>query len=239
MSSNRPPVRSPFPAPTTLRLTASQIAADYLRRLVFEGRLRAGDKIPQGDVADALDLSRIPVREAVFALEREGVLRIEPHRGAFVSALDRGAIADHFELYGLLYGHAARRAAERLTPEDLTAVRAILGRIPQGDDTRGMLGAATQFREVIQGVGGSPRLRALLATLEGIVPGNFFEMIPGATAVAREWLPKILHAVESRDGELAALGCQSMMRAHGEGVIALLIANGVVTPANPEEPTST
>jgi DNA-binding GntR family transcriptional regulator len=226
--------QNPFPTEPAMRLSASQLAADYLRRLVFEGRLRPGDKIPQGEVAAALGLSRIPVREAIVALEREGVLRIEPHRGAFVTALDGFAILDHFELYGLLYGHAARRAAERASSGDMAAVRAILDRIPKGEDYRGMLSAATHFRDVIQHIGGSPRLRALLASLAGIVPGNFFEIVPGSMAIARKWLPKIVKAIEAREPDAAADGCLSMMRAHGDGVLALLTANGVVPATGPE-----
>ena len=233
-SKNRMAPRSPFPAEPSLRMSSSQLASDYLRRMIFEGRLRPGDKVPQGEIAAALGVSRIPVREAIAALEREGVLRLEQHRGAFVTALDRFAISDHFALYGLLYGHAARSCAERASAQDMTAIRAILERIPAGDDFRGMLSAATHFRDVIQHVGGSPRLRALLASLAGIVPGNFFEIIPGTMPIAREWLPKLVNAIATRDADFAAQGCLAMMRAHGEKVLALLTANGVVPPAGNE-----
>jgi len=50
---------------------------------MFDGTLGPGEKIPQDDVAGVLGISRIPVREALIALEREGRVTIELHRGAF------------------------------------------------------------------------------------------------------------------------------------------------------------
>ena len=69
--------------------------------------------MPQDAIAKTLGVSRIPVREAMIALEREGWVTTIPHRGVFVNAVDRSAVRDHYELYGLLYGFAVRRAVER------------------------------------------------------------------------------------------------------------------------------
>src|SRR5258708_26744630 len=69
--------------------------------------------MPQDAIARTLGVSRIPVREAMIALEREGWVTSIAHRGVFVNAIDESAVHDHYELYGLLYGFAARRATER------------------------------------------------------------------------------------------------------------------------------
>ena len=53
-----------------VRQNASEAVAAHVRRLVFDGKLRQGDKVPQQEIADALGVSRIPVREALVALER-------------------------------------------------------------------------------------------------------------------------------------------------------------------------
>ena len=85
----------------------------YVRRLIFDGVLKQGQRVPQDAIAQALGVSRIPVREALIALEREGWTTIIPHRGAFVNALDEPSVRDHYELYGLFYGFGVRRAVER------------------------------------------------------------------------------------------------------------------------------
>ena len=86
------------------RLTSGEQAALYIRRLVFDGDLKPGDRVPQDVVAAALGMSRIPVREALIALEREGWVTIETHRGAFVNGFDRQAVRDHYALFALIYG---------------------------------------------------------------------------------------------------------------------------------------
>ena len=88
----------------------------YIRRLIFDGVLREGDRVPQDAIAEQLGLSRVPVREALLSLEREGWVTIKPHRGAFIGALDESVVRDHYELYGHVYSFAARRAAQRRSP---------------------------------------------------------------------------------------------------------------------------
>src|SRR6476661_7982405 len=63
----------------------------------------------RAEIATALNVSRIPVREAIIALEREGWVTHLVHRGAFVNRVDEDLIRDHYALFGLLYGYAARK----------------------------------------------------------------------------------------------------------------------------------
>ena len=100
-----------------VRKGSGEQAAAYIRRLIFDGQLHEGMRLPQDAVAKAVGVSRIPIREAIIALEREGWVTTKLHRGTFVNAFDEQIIRDHFELFGLVYGLAARRAAQRQDPE--------------------------------------------------------------------------------------------------------------------------
>src|SRR3989442_10074385 len=99
--------------PRLARRSSGDEAALLIRRMIFDGELHPGERVPQDDVAAMLGISRIPVREALIALEREGWVTIEMHRGAFVNALDEQAARDTYELFGLVYGFAVRRAIGR------------------------------------------------------------------------------------------------------------------------------
>ncbi len=107
------------PVPLMDRRSSGDLVAIHIRSLIFNGELRQGDRVGQDDIARQLGVSRIPVREAIIALDREGWLTITPHRGAFVHGLDDDSLRDHYELLGLVYGLAARRAVERATPDAL------------------------------------------------------------------------------------------------------------------------
>src|SRR5437763_16518362 len=88
--------------------SADQVAA-YVRQQILAGVLKPGTHVPQDEIATALNVSRIPVREAIIALEREGWVTHLVHRGAFVNRVDEDLIRDHYALFGLLYGYAARK----------------------------------------------------------------------------------------------------------------------------------
>src|SRR5690606_29581797 len=116
---NRVGVPSPDRSEAVSRLqrrSSGEQVADHLRREIFSGRLRPGDRIHQEEVAKRLGVSRIPVREALVILENEGRVRLELHRGAFVLPMDADSVRDNSEIYGMVYGFIARRAAERLSP---------------------------------------------------------------------------------------------------------------------------
>lgn len=210
-----------------IRQNASEAIAAHVRRLVFDGELRAGDKVPQQEIADALGVSRIPVREALVGLARDGVVTIEPHRGAFVSAFDPDAIQDHYELYALIYGHATRRTAERADQATLAELAKLAASIEAAPDASTLFEQVARFHAIVHEVGGSPRLRALVIALSGIVPGNFFAVIPGASEIAHKGFVRIVEAIRADDPEEAARRCGAMHRAHGERVVAYLEGRGL------------
>src|ERR1700722_2537018 len=96
-----------------VRTPSGEHIASYVRSLIFEGELRPGMRVPQDAIAQDLGVSRIPVREALIVLEREGWVTNEMHRGAFINALDEPPVQGHYELFGLIYGFAAKRALAR------------------------------------------------------------------------------------------------------------------------------
>ena len=69
------------------RLAARDRALDYVKDQILTNSFPGGSLISEGEVADALGLSRTPVREAFLRLEADGLLRLYPQRGALVVAV--------------------------------------------------------------------------------------------------------------------------------------------------------
>ena len=95
-----------------------------IRRWIVEGHLRPDERLVEQRLAEDLQLSRTPVREALRMLQSEGLVRFEPNRGARVRSLTVADIADLYELRGRLEAMAAELAATRATPEDRAALEA-------------------------------------------------------------------------------------------------------------------
>jgi DNA-binding GntR family transcriptional regulator len=210
------------------RVSSGEQVRLYVRRRIFDGVLKQGQRVPQDAIAQTLGVSRIPVREALIALEREGWVTIYPHRGAFVNSIDESGVRDHYELFGLSYGFAVRRATERQGVSLARALAPIQKRIAAAvDDVDEMFDATMAFHRTVVGAAHSPRLRSLLRHATGIVPGNFFELVPGAGKVEKHGTAAILRAVRRQDADAAAEAYAVMMRRQADLVVDLFRARGV------------
>jgi len=208
------------------RPSSGDLVAVHVRGLIFNGELRQGDRVHQDDIARQLGVSRIPVREAIIALDREGWVSITPHRGAFVLGLDEDSLRDHYELLGLVYGLAARRVVSRADADERRELRA----------AQEALAAATpeslhetndRFLRTLLALARSPRLGIVMRNMSTVVPGNFFDLVPGSGPTQQRGTRAIVEAVEAGDADRAAGACVELLTDQGDLVIKLLASRGM------------
>lgn len=215
-----------------LRPTSTQQVADYIRRQIFEGKLRVGERVPQDEIAAELGVSRVPVREAVIALDREGWVMIQPHRGAFVVGLDENSTRDHYELLGRVYGYGAHRTAERATPEQIAALAATARKLQAATDPHEFTQLNMEFLRRLVGMAASRRVSATVRLMAvSIVPGDFFAEVPDAIRIHKRHLRVIMKALKAGDGETAEREIVSMLGQESDLVVALLTERGVIGKA--------
>jgi DNA-binding GntR family transcriptional regulator len=217
------------PLPLVNRRSSGDLVAMHIRSMIFNGELRQGDRMRQDEIARRLGVSRIPVREAMIALDREGWLTITPHRGAFVHGLDEDALRDHYELLGLVYGLAARRATERASAADLAQLVAAQRQIAGADSPGTLHDANDGFLRTLLALARSPRLGSVMRNMSTVVPGNFFELIDGSGPVQRAGTKRIVTAIKRQDPDAAAEACMRLLREQGDLVIELLASRGMFT----------
>ena len=213
------------------RRSSGEDAARYIQRLIFDGQLRPGDRVPQDEVAKALGISRIPVREALIGLEGGGWVTIELNRGAFVNALDEPAVRDHYELYGLVYGLAAERAVKRGAPGLDEELGKLVYALRRTEDVREFSRLVIAFHDAVIAAAKSPRIAMVLRALAGLVPGNFFELVPAAMDAQRRGSAAIARAVKQADPDQAAEAYRRLMRRQADNVVALFRERGVLQGA--------
>jgi len=109
---NDEPLDETAPAPA---LNSVDQATALLREEILSGKIAPGERLKVAELAGRMGLSSMPLREALRKLEGEGLVLIEPNRGATVRQLDRNYVADLFELNTELRIFAVRRAMPRLT----------------------------------------------------------------------------------------------------------------------------
>jgi DNA-binding GntR family transcriptional regulator len=114
--------------------TLAEKAFETLHSAIITGQLRPGTRLPIEELADVLDMSPMPIREAVRRLDAAGLVENIPHRGARVTELSVTDLAEVYEARLALEVLAIRRAAERFGPSHEATARQRLGRLNQMTD---------------------------------------------------------------------------------------------------------
>jgi len=96
-----------------------QEAVDRLRDMIVEGDIAAGERLNEALLAERLQISRTPLREALKILANEGLVDLLPGRGARASALSAETVSELFEVIAGLERLAVELAAARMTTKEL------------------------------------------------------------------------------------------------------------------------
>jgi DNA-binding GntR family transcriptional regulator len=99
--------------------------AAQLRDRIFAGELMPGTFLDEAGLAEQLQISRTPLREALKVLTAEGLVRHEPRRGCFVNEVTEQDLDEIFPVLALLEGRCAREAAMNASDADLLELEAL------------------------------------------------------------------------------------------------------------------
>lgn len=125
-------------------VTAVEFAYETLREWIASGRLPPGTRVEPGDVAPRVGLSTTPVRQALKRLEGEGLVVLEPHRGALVRTLSAAEVDEVYALRQRLEGWAVELACERLNDDDRRDLAELVQQL-DGADAEAYLGLNRAF----------------------------------------------------------------------------------------------
>jgi DNA-binding GntR family transcriptional regulator len=222
------------------RAKTSEAVAGYILGQLFDGSLRSGDRIDLDQVAESLGVSRVPVREGLAQLERDGLVRLPHYRGAFVAAFDADTIREAFDLYGLLSALTNRRAAVRADAGMLETLSKLDDTLARCQDVDEFERVAREFRRVVNVAAAGPHLRALLRTFNGLVPVAARFSIAEAMDAERAALRREFEALRAGDPDAAAAAALDHLALTADNAIRALARRGVVqeaTGASTTEPT--
>lgn len=146
-------------------VTAQDLVLTSVRAAILAGVLSPGARLRQEDLAERFGTSRIPVREALRALEYEGLVTSEPHRGFTVTELDADDVEEVYDLRIVLESHAVRVALPLLTDEDLEELEQLYQAMTSAATPDEQLAARERFYIRLYSVSGRPRLVGLIVRL--------------------------------------------------------------------------
>lgn len=208
---------------------AAERAYDAIRAGILTGDHAPGARLPEGELATAIGVSRTPVREALHRLDAEGLVSFSPNRGAQVVAFSDRDVDEIYSLRALLEGDAARRAAPRIGPDATDRLRGLadamedVGLDPAPAARARIAGLNRDFHATILAAADNRRLEALLGAvvLVPLVHRTFHRYSTEALSRSFHHHRELIAAMEVGDGDWAG----AVMRAHVHAARAVLAAD--------------
>jgi DNA-binding GntR family transcriptional regulator len=207
-------------------LPSSELVYRRLKDQIISGDLAPGSRLIELSIAADFGVSRTPVREALKRLAAENLVLADPARGMIVHAPDAGEIEDVFIVREALDGLAARLAAHRITPSELSRLRLIVDTMRQAiqSDRREQIVIANQrFHDVIYAAAGNAMLARVASDLRDFV--RRFSTLPFASPERVEHVlaehEAILAALEAHNPEAAQSASNGHLEAAREYLVRL------------------
>lgn len=204
--------------------SAEEEAYQFLLSEIRNGRLAGGTHITAERISGQLDMSRIPVREAMRRLASEGFVTIRSNRGAFVTDLSPDDITELYEMRAVLEGLAIRYSAVAFDERGFLQGRTYLELLGKARlDPSWFVSVHNQFHDLINSYCSRSRLVAEIVRLRTVAEPYLRLTIQRSPTAYRQTVAEhkeILDALASRDVDR----CEKTMRTHvlGTDVLELI-----------------
>jgi DNA-binding GntR family transcriptional regulator len=208
------------------RDTTAKVVAERLREEIQHGTLAPGTRLRQNDVAQRFGVSTTPVREAFAQLQAEGLVRIDPHRGAVVFHPSVDDVLEFYEIREALESLAVSHAIPNLRAEVARELDAVIDLMRRTEDPRQWLKLNDQFHLRLYEAAGRPRLSALIDSLRD-ASAPYIHMFVASRPLserANEQHHAILDACVRRDAPGARRAIREHLRTASRELAAFLAA---------------
>ncbi|MFC3174002.1 GntR family transcriptional regulator [Novosphingobium bradum] len=219
------------------RQTVTAEVCDWLRQKIVAGEYQGGQPLRQDSIAAELDVSRIPVREALLQLEAEGLVAIQPHKGAVVAEMSIDDAREIFDARYLLEPGLVRAAIENATEQDILDVAAALARYENGIKAKAPPSELSQynwaFHNAMCAPAKRPRIMAIVASLHA-TSDRYLQLqinLAKAQAEATKQHRQLYEAYAARDADKAVELAGEHIRAAENDVFEQIAKMQQGTPA--------
>jgi DNA-binding GntR family transcriptional regulator len=210
--------------PRVLEHTAAKVVAGLLRDEIQSGTLNPGMRLRQNDTARRFGVSATPVREAFAQLEAEGLIRIDPHRGAVVFRPTVRDLVEFYEIREALESLAVRQAIPHLDDPRLKELQALIVKMRKTEDARAWMKLNHEFHRKIYERADRPRLSSMIESLRDASTPYMRINVAGHAieTKANEEHQRILGACVAGDPDAAEAAIREHLRSAADRLVAFL-----------------
>ena len=213
----------PLDAPRSL----AEDAADRIREQILAGGFVQGEHLVEARIAEQLNVSRGPVREAFKLLRSEGLLLEEPRRGTFVVSLSADDVREIYSLRAAIEGRAARLLAGKKDAAAIAELQALLASIEaaaKADDVAALYRQDLAFHDAVCRLSGNARLHEVFARYVPMLRAllHVDERMQDSLADVAEQHRPIVEAIEAGDVQAAMAHAEQHCDQAGDLIAAYL-----------------
>lgn len=197
--------------------TASSAVTQLLRQSLDQGRWASGAPLRQEEIAAEFGVSRVPVREALFQLQAEGLVHMVPNKGMYVRTASAADLREWFRLRLLIESDLLAEAVPLHTPATLNRVETVQAALDKAQAVHDWIAGDREFHEALYAPAQRPESMAIVRRLRHLVDRFYFaRMKPGTRAQGwHEEHHALIRAVRRRDAAAATKVLQAHL-AHTE-----------------------
>lgn len=206
----------------------SEIVLDKLRDAIHQGRLKPGQRLVQEKLASQMGVSRMPVREALQRLAKEGLVECLPHRGAVVRKPPVSELEETFATLAVLERAALEEAVSNITGAEIAALERIQASMRRRSAVRSgvnLAGLNRRFHCLLIRACRLPKLCDYIESLMGSYPQSTGAALCGHGAEALAEHDEILAALKARDRAALTAVAAAHLRKSAREVIGRLTAD--------------
>ncbi len=193
-----------------------ETVAHFLREGIISGRFARGERLKQQEIADLLQTSITPVREALKLLEAEGYVTADNYRGATVAPFDIEASREVLDLRILLETRLVKGAVEKATGDDIAELKVLAAEFARafdaGDNERARA-ANYGFHHRMFEIAGMPQTLHFVQILWARYPFDLINRLKGRVSRAAEEHDEMLGAFIASDTSAAMLATRQHIEA--------------------------
>lgn len=190
-----------------IRMTAKEIAYNQLLQWIIDGTLLPGEKLNDKELADALGVSRTPIRESLQLLETQGFVKMYPGKATQVTEVDRNSIYELLPPLAALQALSAELAIPHLTNDVVTMLEEKneqLAKAIQSNNSFSALKIDEDFHQIIVSAANNQYLSKMIESLQPHVRRLFFHNSIVITEQSVEEHNEIISSMQKRDAEKVA-----------------------------------
>lgn len=209
---------------SSIAQTTSSAVTQLLRQSLDRGRWAAGSPLRQDEIAAEFGVSRVPVREALFQLQAEGLVQVIPNKGVYVRSVSASDLREWFRLRWLIEGDLLAQAVPQHTPATINRLDTVQAALDKAHAVADWIAGDREFHEALYAPANRPEAMAIVRRLRHQVDRFYFaRMKPGTRA--QGWHQEhhaLIRAVRRHDANAAVRVLQAHLADTERSALAAL-----------------